>query len=225
MGTNGQVVIKKLETGIPGFDLITNEGLPEDRATLIPVSAGNAKTVFAVQFLAEGIIKAEEGGIFVTFEESPGEIRKNMVRFGFDIPRWEVKGKWAFVDASPQPGGETVVSGGYDFGALLARIEYAVERVGAKRVSMDSLGAIFTQFTGSTVVRGELFRVASALKKMGVTAVITAERTQEYNDIAPYGVEEFIADDVIVLGNAVEDKRLRRTIEILKFRATSNEQR
>ncbi len=218
-----QPQIEKLETGIPGFDHISKGGLPKGRTTLVAGTAGSAKTVIACQFLAEGIEKADDSGVFITFEESPNDIRQNMLGLGWDIRSWETEGRWTFVDASPQPGQETVVVGDYDLGALLARIEYAIQKVGAKRVSMDSLGAIFTQFSDSATVRGELFRIASALKKMGVTAVMTAERTQEYGDIARFGVEEFVADNVIILRNVLEQEKRRRTVEILKFRGTSHQ--
>jgi circadian clock protein KaiC len=213
--------IDKLPTGIPGLDLITEGGLPRNRTTLVTGSAGSAKTVFAVQFLAEGI-KEGENGVFVTFEESPKDIRENMKGLGWDITEWEKGGRWAFVDASPQPE-ETVVAGSYDLGALLARIENAVTRVKAKRVAVDSLGAIFTQFSAAALVRRELFRIAVALKGMGVTSVMTAERNEEYGEISRYGVEEFVADNVIILRNILEDEKRRRTIETLKFRGTHHQ--
>ncbi len=223
MGLKQQSGIEKLETKIPGFDLISNGGLTKGRTTLISGTSGSAKTVFAVQFLAEGILNTHEPGVFITFEESPEDIRKNVVGFGWDIPKWEAEGKWAFVDASPQPGEETVVTGPFDLGALLARIENAIHKVDARRVSMDSLGAIFTQFHESATVRNELFRIVAGLKEMDVTAVMTSERTQEYGDIVRYGVEEFVADNVIILRNVLEAEKRRRTIEILKFRGTSHQ--
>ena len=218
--TNGH--IKKLETGIPGLDLITEGGLPRQRTTLVAGSAGSAKTVFAVQFLAAGVLKTNESGVFVTFEEPPEDIRANMKSLNWDIPSWEAAGKWAFVDASPQPE-EIVVGGPYDLGALMARIENAVRKVGATRVSLDSLGAIFTQFSEAAVVRRELFRIATALRRMGVTSVMTAERTAEYGEISRYGVEEFVADNVIILRNILDDEKRRRTIETLKFRGTMHQ--
>ncbi len=212
--------VAKIETGIPGFDHISMGGLPKGRSTLVSGSAGTAKTVFACQFLIEGI-RAGENGVFVTFEESTDDIRRNMLGFGWDIARWEAEGRWAFVDASRHHN-ETVVLGVYDFAALLRRIEHAVEKVGATRVSLDSLGAIFTQFADVSILRAELFRIASSLKALGVTAVMTSERTQEYGEVARFGVEEFVADNVIILRNALEEEKRRRTIEILKFRGTSH---
>jgi len=221
MSTKTKVAqVDKLETGIPGFDFIADGGLPKGRTTLVSGSAGSAKTVFTTQFLAEGIIKANESGVFITFEESPADIRRNMMGFGWDIEGWETEGKWAFVDASPEPGNTTLIVGEYDLGALIARIEHAVGKVGAKRLVMDSLGAIFTQFADSATVRNELFRITSVLKTMDVTAMLTAERTEEYGNIARFGIEEFVADNVIILRNVLEQEKRRRTIEILKFRGT-----
>ena len=88
-------------TGIPGFDLISEGGLPRGRTTLVSGTAGSAKTVFAVQFLARGIVEDNEAGVFVTFEESPSDISQNMLGFGWDLQTWEAQGKLAFVDASP----------------------------------------------------------------------------------------------------------------------------
>lgn len=215
--------VEKLETGIEGLDHISNGGLPKGRTTLVSGTAGCAKTIFASQFLAEGIKLSGEAGVFVTFEESPEDIRINMASLGLTIPAWEAEGKWLFVDASPKPLHDSTIAGSYDLGALLARIEYAVQRVGATRVSLDSLGAIFSQFSDTSLVRSELFRIASVLRQMKVTAVMTAERTEEYGEIARYGVEEFVADNVVILRNVLAEERRRRTIEVLKLRGTSHQ--
>lgn len=219
--TSSAAKITKLPTGIPGLDLITEGGLPRVRTTLVTGTAGSAKTVFAVQFIAEGV-KNGENGVFVTFEESPKDIRLNMQGLDWDISTWEAQGKWAFVDASPQTE-ESVVAGAYDLGALMARIENAVTKVKATRVSLDSLGAIFTQFAEPAIVRRELLRIATALKRLGVTSVMTAERKEEYGEISRFGVEEFVADNVIILRNILDDEKRRRTIETLKFRGTPHQ--
>ena len=214
--------VEKLPTGIASFDMIAEGGLPRSRTTLLSGTAGSGKTVFAVQFLAAGIA-AGEPGVFVTFEEPPRDIRQNMRSFGWNLEQWEQDGSLALVDASPDPDVEVIESGSFDLGALLARVEAAVRRVGAKRVSIDSLGAMFSQFSDQSLVRRELFRIASALKQMGVTAVMTAERVDDYGPIARFGVEEFIADNVMVLRNTLEEEKRRRTIEILKFRGTGHQ--
>src|SRR3954465_9639849 len=85
--------VEKLATGIPSFDIIAKGGLPINRTTLLSGTAGSGKTVFAVQFLAAGIRDAGEAGVFVTFEESADDIRKNMASFGWDLAQWEREGK------------------------------------------------------------------------------------------------------------------------------------
>lgn len=214
--------VQKLPTGIPAFDVIAKGGLPENRTTLVSGTAGSGKTVFAIQFLAAGIQAGHQNGVFVTFEESASDIRQNMRSFGWDLAEWEREGKLAMVDASPDPDIESIESGSFDLGALLARVEHAVKKVGAKRVAVDSLGAMFSQFSDQSVVRRELFRIAWRLKGMGVTALLTAERTADYGPVARFGVEEFIADNVMILRNVLEDENRRRTIEILKFRGTDH---
>ncbi len=199
MSSQPDVFVEKVPTGIPGFDLVSNGGLPKARTTLLAGTAGSAKTVFAVQFLAEGIKQNREGGVLITFEETPDDIRANMGSFGWDVERWEAEGLWAFVDASPQPGEESIVSGEYDLSALLVRLDHAVQQVCATRVSMDSLGAIFSRFNSDRLIRNELFRIAMRLKRLGVTALMTCERAADYGEISRYGVEEFVTDNVVVL--------------------------
>ncbi len=214
--------IEKLRTGISGFDDVTEGGLPKGRTTLVAGTAGSGKTVLAAQFLAEGIRQFDEGGVFVTFEESPEDIRRNIQSLGWTVSDWEAQGKWAFVDASPQVGEPLVIAGAYDLTGLLARIASAVKKTGAARVAMDSLGAIFSRFDNTSLIRSELFRIATALKGLGVTSMMTAERRAEFGDISRYGVEEFVADNVIILRNVLDSEKRRRTMEILKFRGTNH---
>jgi len=78
--------ISKLVTGIGGLDHVGDGGLPRGRTTLVAGSAGSAKTVMAAQFLVQGIAMGEPG-VFVTFEEKPEDIRRNMASFGWNIAR------------------------------------------------------------------------------------------------------------------------------------------
>jgi circadian clock protein KaiC len=215
--------LAKVLTGIPGLDSLTYGGLPANRATLVAGSSGSGKTIFAVQFLASGITEFGESGVFVTFEETPEDIRRNVATFGWDLAAWEREGKLAFVDASPNPDEEIIEAGDYDLGGLMVRIRGAVERIGARRLAVDSLSAVFSQFQDSSIIRSELFRIARAARSMGVTSVMTAERTDEYGAIGRYGVEEFLADNVVVLRNVLEEEQRRRTLELLKFRGTDHQ--
>ena len=213
----------KVPTGIEGFDKLTYGGLPERRSTLVAGTSGSGKTIFAAQFLASGIIDQGDPGVFVTFEETPEDVRANLSGFGWPIARWEEEGLWAFVDASPDPEQEQVEIGDYDLGGLLARIRGAVQRLGAKRLSIDSLSAVFAQFDNAALIRNELFRLTHHARDLGVTTVITAERADEYGAVARHGVEEFLVDNVVMLRNVLDEEQRRRTIEVLKMRGADHQ--
>jgi len=215
--------IPKDATGIEGFDAITIGGIPKGRPTLVAGSSGSAKTVFAIQYLIAGIEQFDSPAVFVTFEETPADIRRNVKSFGWDIEAYEQAGQWAFVDASPDPDMTATEAGAYDFSALIVRIEHAIDKVGAKRAAIDSVSALFSQYSDPSIVRRELFRMSGALKGMGITAMITAERTAEYGEVARFGVEEFAADNVVILRNVLEGEKRRRTVEVLKLRGAPHQ--
>jgi circadian clock protein KaiC len=214
---------EKLPTGIAGLDQIAHGGLPKGRATLVAGTAGSAKTVFGAQFLAAGITEYNQTGVFVSFEETPSNLRRNMAGFGWNIAAWENSKKWTFIDASRVPDHHASVSGDFDFGGLVARIKHAVQEIKATRLVLDSIGAVFTQFDSASIVRRELYSLAESLKELGVTTLVTAERIEDYGEISRFGVEEFVADNVILMRNVLEEETRRRTMEILKFRGTNHQ--
>lgn len=214
--------LTKLPTGIVGFDQIANGGIPMGRSTLLSGTAGSGKTVMALQFLLAGVRDYHENGVFVTFEEAPADLMQNVRSFGWDLEGLLATRKIAVVDATPEPGEETITTGPYDLSALLARIESAIRSVGAKRVILDAIGALFPQLTDANVVRRELHRIAAGLRRLGVTTLVTMERTGEDGDVGRWGVEEFVADNVILLRNRLEQEKRRRTVEILKFRGATH---
>ena len=220
---NTALGVEKIPTHIPGFDFVGEGGLPRGRTTLIAGTAGSGKTVFATHFLAAGIEHSGEPGVFATFEDEPEGIRRNMLGFGWDIRKWEQEGRWAFVDVSPDPQGPTEVVGSYDLGALISRIEHAARKLGATRIVLDSLNALFLQVPDKALLRMELYRLIQTLKALGATVLFTGERTHDYGDITRHGVEEFVADNVIILRNILVDERRRRTLEILKYRGTPHQ--
>ncbi len=213
--------VKKIHTRIEGFDDISHGGMPLGRTTLISGTSGTGKTLFAVQFLYNGITKFDDPGVFVTFEESPSDIIKNAYSFGWDLQGLVDEGKLFILDASPDPEGQDIV-GNFDLSALIERIQYAIRKYKAKRVSIDSLTAVFQLYDAAGVVRREIFRLVARLKQVEATTIMTTERTEEYGPVARFGVEEFVSDNVVIVRNALEGERRRRTIEILKLRGTTH---
>jgi circadian clock protein KaiC len=212
--------LERVKTGVEAFDDLVMGGLPRGRTTIVGGTPGCGKTVFATQFLAHGITELGEPGVFVTFEETPAEIEVNMASFGWDIHDWRETNKLVFVDASPRDSDQVVV-GDFDLAGLLTRVLHAARSAGAKRIVLDSVTQLFDHFVADqTLVRRELLRIATALKKEGLTVLMTAERDSEYGEISRHRVEEFVADNVVILRNALERERRRRTIEVLKMRGS-----
>lgn len=213
--------VQKVRTMIEGFDDISHGGIPVGRTTLISGTSSTGKTLLAIQFLYQGVVDFDESGIFVTFEESPADVIKNAFSFGWDLQKLINEGKLFILDASPDPEGQDVV-GNFDLSALIERIQYAIRKYKARRVSIDSVTAVFQQYESAGVVRREIFRLVARLKQVGATTLMTTERVDEYGPVARFGVEEFVSDNVVIIRNVLEGERRRRTIEILKLRGTTH---
>ncbi|UOM34761.1 circadian clock protein KaiC [Acuticoccus sp. I52.16.1] len=215
--------LPKLSTGIAGLDEISNGGLPRGRSTLIAGTAGSGKTVLALQFLYCGVHFFEQNGVLVTFEETPVDMMANVASFGWGLEEMVEANKIAIVDAAPDPSENVVEAGGHDLAALMARIEGAVRRVKADRVILDAVGALFPQFSDSLLVRRELQRILAGLRELGVTTIINLERTDDEGAVGRFGIEEFVADNVLLMRNRLDMEKRRRTIEILKFRGATHQ--
>lgn len=212
--------VPKTPTGIPGFDQITLGGLPEGRTTLVTGSAGTGKTVLAAQFLAEGINRGK-GAVFVTFEEPAADLRRNLATLGWDIEGWEAKQSWRFVDASPV-GSVHVAEGDYSLDTLIAQIGQAVDLTGASRIGLDSLNVVLSEAEDPRRARQQLRHLAAHLRRLGLTVVMTVEGHGDLPQLSSYGFEPFVADNVVVLRNVLEEEKRRRTIEVLKMRGSTH---
>ena len=214
--------IEKIKTGIAGFDELAEGGLPLGRAVVVSGTAGSGKTVFGIEFLYRGATEFGEGGVFVTFEERRTDLIKDVQGFGWDLETLEKKRKLAFVDASGVAQHQVEV-GEYDFGALIARIQHAVTKAGAKRVVIDSVAALFLRYKEQAVVRRELFKLIDMLRRLDVTTVITAERVRDEDESSRFGVEDFVADSVIYLYNSSVGRERERQLEIVKLRGAGHQ--
>ena len=217
--SDGIVGLQKERTGIPGFDEITGGGLPAGRPTLVCGSAGAGKTLFAIEFLVRGATLFNEPGVFMSFEESSEELATNVASLNFDV-RQLVAEKKLLVDHVFIERSEIEETGEYDLEGLFLRLNYVIDQIGAKRVVLDTLEALFSALPNEAIVRAELRRLFRWLKEKGVTAVITCERGN--GRLTRYGLEEYVADCVILLDNRVENQISTRRLRIIKYRGTSH---
>ena len=213
------LALEKMRTGISGLDEALGGGLPRGRTTLVVGGTGAGKTIFALQTLAEGIRRGE-GGVLVTFEESPKDILANIAAFdwapsGRDAKRLSVMDGREVRSASR--------NGSFDLVGLLAAVEYRCKRVKARRIAFDGLDVLLDMIEDPAVMRREVYRLSDWLAEHGLTAIITAKRPPD-DEAQPsrYTFLPFLTDCVIVLQHRIIGRTAMRWLRILKCRGVAH---
>ena len=213
------VNLPKSPTGITGFDEVSYGGLPTGRPTLVSGPPGSGKSLFAVQFLVHGATVCAEPGVFLSFEGNRDKLASDVRGLGIDLDALERDGR-LLVDAQSMAR-EAVETGEFDLEALMVRMAFAVDKIGAKRVAIDSLESLFAAFSSSpALVRSELLRLFSWLEDRGLTAVVTGERVED--TLIRHGMEEFLSDCVVLLDHRVVEEVATRRLRILKYRGSTH---
>ncbi|HEV2677521.1 MAG TPA: circadian clock protein KaiC [Aliidongia sp.] len=211
--------LPKTPTGIDGFDDLTLGGLPSGRPSLFCGAAGCGKTLFAMTFLVNGAVRFGEHGVFMSFEERAPDLAANVVSLGYDVERL-VAEKKLIIDHVHIERAEIEEIGEYDLEGLFVRLGHAIDTVGAKRVVLDTIEALFSGFADTTILRAELRRLFAWLKDRGVTAIITGERGD--GQLTRYGIEEYVSDCVILLDNRVQEQVSTRRLRVVKYRGSAH---
>src|ERR1700754_3089871 len=213
------VPLPKTPTGIGGLDDLTLGGLPASRPTLLCGAAGCGKTLFGMTFLVNGVTSFGESGVFMSFEEREKDLVANVHSLGFDIDALIAEKKLA-MDYVRIERAEIEESGEYDLEGLFVRLGHAIDTIGAKRVVLDTVEALFSGLADTTILRAELRRLFGWLKDKGVTAIITAERGE--GQLTRFGIEEYVSDCVILLDNRVQEQVVTRRLRVVKYRGSAH---
>jgi circadian clock protein KaiC len=183
---------RRLSTGIPTLDGMMGGGIPEGDSVLVTGASGTGKSLIATQFLAEGIRQGEPG-LALVFEERPREYASRAETFGLPLEAARQDGRLGILYLRPLD-----LSVDEAVQAILA----AVEKIGAKRVVIDSLAGFEMALAPSfrEDFRESLYRMITALVGVGVTIVSTTEMPDTFTGLpfTPYGVS-FLTDDIIRL--------------------------
>lgn len=212
--------LQKALTGIQGLDEITEGGLPRGRPTLVSGGAGSGKTMFALEFLVRGATEYGEPGVFISFEETIPDLTRNAASLGFDLTRL-VADKRLFLDHVHISRSEVAETGEYDLDGLFIRIADAVKRVGARRVVLDTIEALFGELPNPGILRAEIRRLFGWLKDQGLTTVITAERDRS-DRLTRHDIQEFVSDCVIVLDHRIREEISTRRLRVVKYRGSTH---
>ncbi len=212
-------VLKKSKTGIKGLDTITNGGLPKGRPCLVCGKAGTGKTILGIEYIVNGIRKFSEPGVIISFEERTADLMENVASLGIHLQK-HVDEKMLAIDYVYIERSEIEEAGSFNLDGLFIRIAEAVRITGAKRILIDTLESLFSGFTNEQLLRAEIRRLFKWLKEKGLTAVITAEAGE--NTLTRYGLEEYLADFVLLLDSRMQNNVCTRRLRVVKYRGSKH---
>lgn len=172
-----------------------------------------------MEFIVRGATDFDEPGVCLSFEESVEELTTNVASLGFDLAGL-IAQKKLVIDHIYLERSLIEETGEYDLEALFLRLGYAVDSIGAKRVLLDSIEALFAGLDDEAVLRSELRRLFRWLKERKLTAIITGERGQA--TLTRHGLEEYISDCVILLDHQVTETILTRRLRVVKYRGSTH---
>ena len=222
-------VIDRVKTGIPGLDELIEGGFPRGDTILIAGKAGTGKSILATQFIYKGAVDYNEPGVFVTLEDPPHLIKRNMIQFGMDLDKLVEDKKISLVDLSPSKEVTPVTIGEYpsfDLSGLEAIILNHVKKLKAKRVVLDTLSILAYKFKSRDILREEFFKLAASITRTGCTLLLTSEIPAQGQSLGVFDIEAFLASGVIVLYNEkISDTSRSRSIEVLKLRGSKHSSR
>jgi len=218
---NHEPGLRKLATGFPGFDEMTDGGLPLGRVTAITGGPGTGKTLFSMQTMVHSVNTTDHNGIYVSFEEHPDHLIGNVAGFGWDMDSLVNRKLW-LVDGRPKP--DALQSGKYDIGGLLAVLEAMALKRDVGFLVLDGIDGLLAMLEGSDQ-RRELARLHAWIESLKLTTCITLktpgtlDATGSFENIATY-----LADCVIVLERSTVNAVSSRNLQISKYRGSTHRQ-
>jgi len=209
--------MERVKTGIPGLDEMLKGGFLPETANLVEGAPGTGKSTLGMQFVYHGIVAYDEPGIILTFEEFPQQYYHDAASFGWDFRQLEREGKLRVVMTSPE------VSKA-DLEQVGGRIEGLVQEIGARRILVDSLSHFERMTADPAKLRSTIFSFINALKREGLTAVLTRESAALLGESESADEEmAFLVDAYVLLRYVEMESAVRKALLVLKMRGSDHD--
>jgi len=205
---------ERVETGIKNFDSLIEGGFEKNSTNLIVGSSGSGKSIFAVEFLIEGMKKGENC-LYITFEEGKEEFYSNMLDFSWDLAKYEKEGKFFFLQYTPEKVRTMLEEGG-------GTVESIVLTKKIKRIVIDSITSFELLFERELEKRESALSLFNMLSKWDCTSLLTYEGTPSPEKKVTSRVLDFESDAIVLLYFIREKKQRNRYLEVLKMRGTKH---
>lgn len=202
---------RRLSMGIPELDKMMGGGVFEGDSILIAGPSGTGKTALATQFIAAGIRNGEPG-IMAIFEERPKGYTNRADSFGLNLKAPQEQGKLEIIYLRPLD---------LSVDEIMQEILDGVERVGAKRLVIDSLVSLEMALAPGfrEDFRESLYRLIVALTGAGVTILSTVEVEDTFTSFSfSHYTISFLTDDIIRMRYVEIDGQIRKVMVIIKMR-------
>ena len=191
---------KRISTGITALNKKIKGGFEENSINLIEGVAGAGKTIFAIQFLLDGVKKGEPG-LYVTFEETKDKLIKHMKSLGWDLKKLEKQKKLLILEHSPEQVKDLLERGG-------GIIESYMEKLKAKRLVVDSITAFALLNKDELAERESCLHLFKLINRWGCTALLISEHDPQVKKETLGEALEFEVDSIILLYNSTCNKNL-----------------
>lgn len=209
--------MKRVKSGIEGFDQLCEGGLPEGSVTLVSGPAGSAKSLFGLEFIYSGAKKYGEPGILILVEEPRRNLYRTAKRYNFEIEKLEAEGKILVLDLGEIRALDELVN----FESLRSYIANSARENNATRIVVDSLSGIGVAYSGEDLLRKEMFKFVRFLTESGFTSILISEAPE--GKLTKYDFEKFLVDGLIMLNYENVKGEYRRTLTIYKMRFTRHD--
>jgi len=203
----------RVSTGIDGLDALIEGGFLRGDIILVAGGSGSGKTILSTQFIHNGATQHGEKGVYATFEEDSKTLKRNMLKFGFNLERLEREGAIKLIDLEALKG--------EGLSANLQFILNALEKIKGKRLVIDSLTAFLTACQEKFEYRMLMHLLYKMLKTQDITTIMTCSVPMGV-EMLGVGIEEFVADSLILLENVIYGLELKTKFIIRKMRGTNH---